>query len=81
MIDTNKCAGCYNDFYNGKNDIGVSICWNAAKATMVSRLIIHIDQAPPYKNVKPQIVPSCYKRQRYATVKPESLDSKGYWKL
>jgi hypothetical protein len=80
MIDTKNCSGCHNDFYNGHNDLGVKKCWHAQDATMVTRLIIHVDQPPPYLNVKPRTVPSCYKAQRFATVKPESLDSKGYWK-
>lgn len=77
MIDRSHCKDCYNDVYNGQL---APICWSRETATLVPRLLIHIDQAPPYLNVRPQIVPSCYKRQRFVAVKPEAINSKGYWK-
>ena len=78
-LDVKHCAGCEDDFYNGKNPMGITECWMRTTATLVPRLLIHIDQAPPY-SMKPQQLPSCYRKKRYATVKPESLDSRGYWR-
>lgn len=73
------CAGCHNDFYNGHNDLGVSRCWSLESAEFVKRIEVHVDQRPPYHQ-KPIKVPSCFKRPRHVYVKPESLDSKGFWR-
>lgn len=43
------CHGCRNDFYNGKNDLGVKECWNLETATSVRRTMVGIWQNPPYK--------------------------------
>ena len=80
MLDAKHCDGCRDDFYNGKNDIGVAECWMRKDATLVTRLLIHVDQPPPYRDVKPQQVPSCYRRPRFSTVKPEALNLQGYWR-
>ncbi|HXI85307.1 MAG TPA: hypothetical protein VNL17_14595 [Verrucomicrobiae bacterium] len=81
MIDVSHCQGCEEDFYNGKNPYGVKQCWHLKEAKPVPRLLIHIDQPPPYLNVKPRQVPNCYRMKRHATVKPESLGSDGYWRM
>lgn len=31
------CLGCSNDFYNGKNDLGISECWSFHSAEVVTR--------------------------------------------
>jgi hypothetical protein len=79
MTDVKHCDGCHNDFYNGHNDIGVKQCWALKDATLEPRLLINVEQAPPYRQ-KPTLRPTCYKAQRYVTVKPEALDKDGYWK-
>lgn len=33
----NLCVGCRNDFYNGKNKIGVKRCWSLKDAKVVTR--------------------------------------------
>jgi hypothetical protein len=81
MTDAKYCSGCYNDFYNDKNDIGVKQCWNLKTAKLVDRLLIHIDQAPPYRNLKPHTVPNCYTKQRFYVAKPEDIGAYGYWKI
>lgn len=80
MIDTRHCAGCKDDFYNGHNDIGVSVCWKRATATLEPSLLIHVDREPPYLGMKPQGRPTCYKMPRHVTVKPEAIGADGYWK-
>lgn len=80
MLDVKHCGGCQDDFYNGKNPYGVKECWMRKDAKLVSRKLIPIDLAPPYSHIRVQQVPNCYRKQRYATVTPESLDSKGYWR-
>ncbi len=79
-IEIGDCAGCVDDFYNGNNDLGVKQCWGVKTATMVERVLIHIDQAPPYRNLKPRLMPSCYKKKRHVTVKLESIGPDGYWR-
>lgn len=78
MNTTKHCAGCRQNFYNGNNPLGVSQCWNLKDAKMVKRVLIHIDQMPPYRNVKPERVPSCYSRQRFIAVAPEKIGADGY---
>jgi hypothetical protein len=80
MIDATHCDGCRDDFYNGKNTIGVKVCWMRKDAKLASRLLIHIDQMPPYLNVKTKTVPTCYRKPRFVTVKPEAIGPDGYWK-
>jgi len=46
---------------------------------MVKKIQIHVDQMPPYKNVKSQLRPSCYHIARYVFVSPEAIGKDGYW--
>lgn len=79
MLDPKKhCVGCYNDFYNGHNGLGVKQCWSLKGAKLVSKLDIHIDLRPPYKGIKPTKRPDCYRRQRYCRVDPKVLTKDGY---
>lgn len=81
MTDAKHCIGCRDDFYNGKNQIGVKECWMRKNATLVPRLIIHVDQPPPYLGIKERVVPDCFKMDRHVTVNAaHALDAKGYWK-
>ena len=80
MIDVKHCAGCEDDFYNGNNDLGVVRCWHLEAATLAPRLLIGINQPPPYLRDKPQMLPVCYRKRRFVTVKPEAIDSQGLWK-
>lgn len=74
------CRGCYNDVYNHGCG-GAEECWLLKSATLEKRLLIPVDLMPPYNRKAIQLVPSCYKNQRYVTVDPEkSLDERGYWK-
>lgn len=62
-----RCAGCYNDFYNGRNDLGVKECWSLESAKMVWKKEVHIDQRPPWTQ-KAQRFLSCYRKQRHVYV-------------
>lgn len=79
-IPLSACAGCEDDFYNGKNPYGIPECWNRESAKMTEKILIPIDLAPPYKNLNLESLPSCYRRKRHVAVKPEVLDSQGYWR-
>lgn len=79
MIDAKHCDGCRDDFYNGHNPHGVQECWMRKDAVIVPRVLVHVDAVPPYRNVKTQQVPSCYKRPRFVTVEREAIGADGYW--
>lgn len=80
ILDVKHCAGCQDDFYNGHNPYGIKECWMLKTAKLEPRVLIHIDQMPPYKNLKPKPMPTCYKAQRFVTVKPDAIGADGYWK-
>lgn len=73
------CSLCRDNFYNGNNPYSVKECWSYSSAEVVKRYLIPVDLRPPYC-FPPQWVFSCYKRDRYATVKPEALAPDGFWK-
>lgn len=80
VMDAEHCIGCEDDFYNGKNPYGVEACWHRENAKREKRLLIPIDLRPPYLHIKAESLPTCYKKKRHMTIKPEALDSRGYWK-
>lgn len=59
-----NCAGCSEDFYNGKNDLGVQECWSFKSAEVVTLYQIGyntpMDRKENFRKVKR---PNCY-RQR-----------------
>lgn len=76
------CAGCRNDFYNGRNAIGVKECWSFKTAKVVWRICILNWEKPPYKNKKKVRVANCWHEvtgnsRHY--VDPSRINSKGYW--
>jgi hypothetical protein len=79
-MDVSRCNGCHNDFYNGNNDLGVKRCWSLDKARLCKRLRIHVDAPPPYKHVKPEMLPSCYQQSRFVFVDPGQIRADGYWR-
>ena len=66
-MDRKYCTGCYNNFYNGFNDIGVKKCWYLKDAKMIWRKKVAISQRPPWKQ-KAAKYPSCYKQTGYVFV-------------
>lgn len=44
------CAGCRNNFYNGRNDVGVKECWSLKSAKVVMKDIYQsLDSTTPVK--------------------------------
>ena len=74
------CSGCRDNFYNGNNDLGVARCWCLETATMVKAKDVPTDMRPPYKHIPLVSRPSCYRAKGYVRVKPEALDSAGFWR-
>lgn len=61
MIAIDKCHGCRNDFYNGKNPLGVKRCWSAEKGKMVTRYRIGTWTQPGSPGAFTEVrVPDCY---------------------
>jgi len=79
-VKLSDCHGCRNNFYNGNNELGVKNCWSMKSATLEKKVQIHIDQIPPYRNVKSETRPSCYHVARYVFVAPERIGKDGYMK-
>jgi len=67
-----RCVGCQQDFYNGKNDLGVKECWSLERAKIVWKKEVHIDQRPPWTQKAKRLL-SCFHRARYVYVKPEQV--------
>lgn len=61
------CAGCEDDFYNGKNSYGIKECWSYKNAEIKLRKAVPIHQCPPW-NQKGQKMLSCYHRKFYVYV-------------
>lgn len=79
-ITKDDCDGCRDDFYNGKNDLGVKECWRFKSATFGEYRLIHINQPPPYLRIKVEKLPKCFHRPQFVKVAPEALDEKGFWR-
>ena len=52
------CRGCRDDFYNAKNDLGVTECWNLATAKTVTMRRVGTGDVPPWDH-EPVKVLSC----------------------
>ena len=61
------CLGCRNDFYNGKNELGILECWSLKTAKLVLKKEVHVDQRPPWDQ-EPGKFLSCYRRPRHVYV-------------
>lgn len=57
-ITKTDCVGCRDDFYNGKNNLGVKECRLFKGAVLVLRQRVPITQPPPHRQ-KPEMYPNC----------------------
>jgi len=76
LIDLKYCVGCHDNFYNPG-------CWSRKTGKMVKRIVIGVDQRPPYHQ-KPKLMPSCWHGgggNRVCAINPDSLTEEGYWKF
>ena len=83
-MELKHCRGCRDNFYNGNNELGVTRCWSFdKKKATVWRIPIGNWENPPYLNKKKVRVPPCWHGEgsnRTHYIKPEALDSQGFWK-
>lgn len=77
---TRDCAGCRDDFYNGRNDLGVKQCWSLESAEFTKARDIPVDLRPPYTGIPLTTRPSCWRGNRVVRVKPEALTADGFWR-
>lgn len=63
-MDKRHCLGCEDDFYNGKNPLGVAECWMLKTAQIVKRFWIGTWDTPTtpgaFREAK---VPNCYRQK------------------
>jgi hypothetical protein len=65
-VNPQHCAGCRDDFYNGKNPHGVKACWGLKSARPRTRYRLHVDTPYSWRSgyAKKQR-PQCYHEQGY----------------
>jgi hypothetical protein len=61
------CVGCYENFYNGNNTVGVKECWNLKSAKLVMKKKVGIDDVPPWNHTPIKCL-SCYHETGYVMV-------------
>jgi len=66
------CAGCTEDFYNGHNPLGVSMCWHLPTAKLVRKIRVRINQRPPW-NGNPVRVFHCRHESGVVLMSPENV--------
>ena len=66
-MDIKHCAGCRNDFYNGRQNVTGNTCWSLAEAKLIMRKEVHINQVPPWKQAARQL-PDCYSKPQFVYV-------------
>ena len=78
-MDKKHCAGCSDDFYNGKNPMGVKECWMLKTAKIVTLFRIGTWTVPTqlYAFTKCK-VPHCFHRdgEHYYDKLPSFVDKK-----
>ena len=66
QVKLSHCVGCHNDVYNHGCE-GSQRCWSLAKAKLIKRKEVHINQVPPWTQ-KPRLMLSCYHRPQYVYI-------------
>lgn len=79
-LPLSSCLGCVDDFYNGKNDLGVEECRMRDDAKLDDYALIHKYALPPYTGLEFKKMPVCYRASEFVKIKKTALDSEGYWK-
>jgi len=57
------CVGCQEDFYNGKNDLGIEECWQLKDAKLVKKYKIGWWVSPTEDGAFEKVtVPNCFRQ-------------------
>lgn len=64
------CEGCRDDFYNGKNPLGVEECWNFPTATIVERKKVGFWDEPPWESQPIVTCLDCRSEKEFVFVEP-----------
>lgn len=65
-MDKLQCIGCYNDFYNGNNNLGVEECWSFADARVITRFRISTCVPTNIRSAWVKVrFPNCYRQTGY----------------
>lgn len=63
-MDSKHCVGCEDDFYNGKNELGVQKCWSLKSAKLMTRYRIGTWTQPTENGAFTQMQrPGCYRQK------------------
>ena len=75
-LDRKHCQGCQNDYYNSSEEKG---CWSRKTAKLEQKILIGVDEPPPYKGKTKKKIPSCWIGRRRIAINPKSLTKDGFW--
>lgn len=64
------CRGCYNDFYNHRQNFTQYGCWSYDDAKVVKRHFVHLDDVPPW-HAPSETTLNCHRRQRFVAIEPK----------
>jgi len=65
------CIGCNDDFYNGKNDLGIEECWCFEDAEIVEKRKVPITMRPPWDGLPLEPRLSCFRQKGYVFIPEE----------
>jgi hypothetical protein len=70
MKSKDMCSGCENNFYNGKNNLGIKECWSYKSVRIVKRKLVHYNQVPLWTQ-EPIKTLSCKRIKGYVLIDPK----------
>lgn len=65
-MNKKHCIGCRDDFYNGKNNLGVKECWCLKDAKLVTRYRLSVSTPMNIRSAYQKVRrPHCYNEPHY----------------
>jgi hypothetical protein len=72
--NTDLCQGCYSDFYNGNNPMGIKECWHLKSAEEVVRFLIHKFTAPTVPGAFRKVVTyNCWQASDFSAYRRDEI--------
>ena len=62
------CIGCNDDFYNGKNNLGIKECWLFEGAEIVKKRKVPITMRPPWDGLPLEPRLYCFRQNGYVFI-------------